>query len=339
MNKRLFITLVATLLILTTGSAVLAQGPSDHLVVNGQYGLQSGQSYEGDLTVVARDVDLANGSKVSGELSIVSYNAVLDGEIDGNVSILSPDVRFGDHLVINGDLSVCARNITQSNTAQITGKQSTGCNQLGKILSGIGVPRGSGPINVPLISQRSENPITQFFNVVVTACAVAALAALLAVLFPSPLNRMTNTAMSSPVTTGIAGFLSMGVAFASTAVYLFSILLTLGLMCLLLPVVGLIWLFIVIALLVGWIAVSVPLGTILLHRMKIYPTPMIAAAVGALALTFVQGFLSMLPCIGWLGGLMVIVLGSVGLGTVVLTRFGRRPYPEYVSARVRPDII
>jgi cytoskeletal protein CcmA (bactofilin family) len=338
-NKRLYITLFVTLLIVGSGKIALAQGPSDQVVVNGQYTLGSGKTHEGDLTIAAQDVQLKAESHVTGDVSIVSASATLDGEIDGDVSILASDVQLGKNLRINGDLSVCARNFVKDSAARITGDQSTGCNSLGELFSGMKGGRGNSPIRMPIRGNTSTNPVAQFFGAIISACVVAALAALLAVIFPNQIQRMTTTAMSTPMTTGIAGFLSMGVAVAVTAIYAFSIVLTLGVMCIALPLVGLGWLAFSIALLAGWIAISVPVGKILLHRMKIYPTPMIAAALGALVLTFFQGFLGMVPCIGWISNIVALALASVGLGAVLLTRFGTRPYPEFVSARVRPEIL
>jgi hypothetical protein len=118
-----------------------------------------------------------------------------------------------------------------------------------------------------------------------------------------------------------------------------SIVFTLGLTCLASPVIGFGWLAVGIALITGWIAVSVPVGTMVLHRLKIYPTPMVAAAVGTLVTTLAQGILGMIPCLNLISWLAVIVLGSAGFGAVLLTRFGTRPYPEIITARAGSEIL
>jgi hypothetical protein len=127
--------------------------------------------------------------------------------------------------------------------------------------------------------------------------------------------------------------LSLCVALAVTVLYVLSMVLTVGLTCLISPLFGLMWLLIIAGLLAGWIAVSVPVGKMILYRLHLTPTPMVAAAVGTLTLTLVQGFLSLIPCINLIGWLMLIILGSAGFGSSLLTRFGTRPYPEIVTAR------
>ncbi len=66
---------------------------------------------------------------------------------------------------------------------------------------------------------------------------------------------------------------------------------------------------------------------------------MVAAATGALALTFVQGLLSLIPCVNVLSGILTLVLASAGFGAVLLTRFDTRSYPEIVMAHAQPDIV
>jgi hypothetical protein len=337
--------LAVWLLALAPARFVLAQAPSgsqpDRISVNDQYVLRSGATHAGNLTVVAREVTLEEGSTVNGDLSVVSAGPVtLNGQINGDVSILAPSAQLGKTLRINGSLSICAREVKQASEAIISGSQSTGCNRLGDLFSG--VSRGAGnfpPLGNTPFGDTASNPLFRFFQVIFTSLGMAALAALAAAIFPRQVNRMSGTAISQALTTTLVGFLSIAVAVALSAIYVVSIPLTLGLTCLGLPIVGLLWLVIGIALVVGWIAVSIPFGTTLLHRMKVYPTPMVAAALGTLVLTLVQGLVQMIPCIGWIGWLMLIVIGSAGFGAVLLTRFGTRPYPEMVMARARPEIL
>jgi hypothetical protein len=338
--RRLLIAGVMISLSLAVSQVVYAQDPEDRSSVVDQYRLRDGQVHSGSLTIVAREVDLDEGSIVNGDVSIISLDDVtLDGQINGNVSILARTINLGEHLVISGNLTICSQNSNQSPAAQIRGNQSTGCNQLGAVLRG--VTRGSGGFREleGLLGDPGEHPLAAIFRTIFTALAVAALAALGAAIFPRQVNRMTGTVMTTFATMTLVGFLSMGVVLAITVVYMLSIVFTLGLTCLALPVIGVGWLAVGIALITGWIAVSVPVGTMVLHRLKIYPTPMVAAAVGALVMTLAQGILGMIPCLNIISWLAVIVLGSAGFGAVLLTRFGTRPYPEIITARAQGDII
>jgi hypothetical protein len=52
----------------------------------------------------------------------------------------------------------------------------------------------------------------------------------------------------------------------------------------------------------------------------------VAAGIGTLLLVIVINAIGIIDCIGWIPK---VVVGVVGLGAVLLTRFGTRPYPPY----------
>ncbi len=326
---------IATILALGTAHVASAQGSDGHVVINDHYVLHANETLSGDVTIMARQVELEAGSKVDGILSIIAAGSVvMDGEVDGDLSILAASTHLGKSFRLSGDLSVCSREYVLDPAATISGSQNTGCNQLGSVLGGVTRSSdGSSKISLPFFGGSNDSLITRLFRVIVTACALAALAALAVAVFPRQINRLSGTAMTSAGTTTVFGFLSLCVALAVTILYLLSMVLTVGLTCLVSPLFGLMWLLIIAGLLAGWIAVSVPVGKMILYRLHMSPTPMVAAAVGTLALTLVQGFLSLIPCINLLGLLLLIILGSTGFGSSLLTRFGTRPYPEIVTAR------
>ena len=47
----------------------------------------------------------------------------------------------------------------------------------------------------------------------------------------------------------------------------------------------------------------------------------LAAAIGTLLVSFVSALLALIPCVGWLFG---FIIALVGLGAVITTRFGSR---------------
>jgi hypothetical protein len=310
------------LLALGTAHVASAQGSGGHLVINDHYVLRANETLSGDVTIVARQVELEAGSKVDGILSIIAAGSVaMDGEVNGNLSILAASTHLGKSFRLSGNLSVCSREYVLDPAATISGSQNTGCSQLGSVLGGASRSSdGSPKIDLPFFGGLNDSLITRLFRVIVTACGLAALAALAAAVFPRQINRLTGTAMTSAATTTFFG-------------YVLSMVLTVGLTCLISPLFGLMWLLIIAGLLAGWIAVSVPVGKMILYRLHLTPTPMVAAAVGTLTLTLVQGFLSLIPGINLIGWLMLIILGSAGFGSSLLTRFGTRPYPEIVTAR------
>ena len=61
--------------------------------------------------------------------------------------------------------------------------------------------------------------------------------------------------------------------------------------------------------------------------------PVLAGGLGTLVVSLVLGGIGFIPCVGWLG---YFVVGLIGLGAVLLTRFGSRPYPENGGALAVP---
>jgi hypothetical protein len=168
-------------------------------------------------------------------------------------------------------------------------------------------------------------------TIVLTFLAVCAV-----VLWPKPVERVARTIKQSPGISWVVGFLTP-VAFAVVvpALALLSGILViacgLGLIGLMLIVVAAIGMGVAWAM--GWIAAGQLIGERILTALGVRQiTPGASAATGTAAITFLWlglGAMSELFCIGVvsvLGWILFIVLGPIGLGAVILTRFGRQDY-------------
>jgi len=294
-----------------------------------RYILHTGDNYSGDLAVAAQVVDIQPNSQVSGNLAIMALNSVhVAGKISGRLSILAPlgDVQIDSGTAIDGSVTICARNLTLAEPRTVTGNIDRGCDQLGSVASGSfsGVASGFPPIPLPFFSRYGGN----FFQMLITSFAVAAIAALLTMIFPGQMRRISEAFIRRPRIAGTVGFLSMGAALGLTLAYVLLSVVTFGVLCVLLPIAAVAWIVITVALVIGWIAIGVPLGKVLLRSTHV--PPMASGAIGTLVLTLGHGLLEMTPCTGWLAGLLLLVVGSMGFGAVLLTRLGTRAYPEYI---------
>jgi hypothetical protein len=90
-----------------------------------------------------------------------------------------------------------------------------------------------------------------------------------------------------------------------------------------------------IGLLFGWVVMGQLIGErLLLAAGRPFPNLVTSTVFGVLALTIVATMpvLEKIPCLGFIlglgGGLIGFVIGMAGLGAVILTRFGTRPYPQ-----------
>ena len=74
----------------------------------------------------------------------------------------------------------------------------------------------------------------------------------------------------------------------------------------------------------GWIAIGLEVGqraALALHQE--WPLPL-SAALGTFVLNFMANGIGFIPCVGWL---VPFLIGLLGLGGVLLSRFGTQAYP------------
>ena len=82
----------------------------------------------------------------------------------------------------------------------------------------------------------------------------------------------------------------------------------------------------------GWLALGWLIGRRLVKGLRSSNaidrnSAILEIGVGVVALTLAWQLPTLVPCVGWvLASLIGIVAGSIGLGAVLLTRFGTRPY-------------
>jgi hypothetical protein len=138
---------------------------------------------------------------------------------------------------------------------------------------------------------------------------LALLGVLAVALAPKAMGRIASQAAGDTFVSFGMGLLTLVVGFL------------LGLLLLIACCIGLLgWLALGVAWLIGWLAVGLWLGQRLLQALHVRDTSSLGEA--ALGVTIIT-ILARLPwCIGFLCGL---VLGCIGLGAVVLTRFGTQP--------------
>jgi hypothetical protein len=290
-----------------------------------EYSAPSG-THQGDLAITARHVNLS--AQVNGNVAIIALeSATLAGTVHGNIAVFAPSgtVTFESGFTAAGDVTICARDV--KNMPKSIRTLNTGCEAIPQALQNA----GAFPASLSNISRSMTAEGETLPQLLVTSVLMAALAAFTVKLFPTQAYRMTETVMMRPATTIITGFTTMGAAFSVSAIYFILTLLTLGLLCILSPLFGFVWLIIGAALIIGWIVVSTIIGRIIARRFHMKRSPIVTAALGAFLLTLVRGLLIYVPCIGGVaGGLILIVLGSAGLGAVILTRLGSREYPEFI---------
>jgi hypothetical protein len=319
MNKFRVTTLALLLLSLfafpVNALAAPAAGNSyDDVVIFGEdFSLATGETVDGTVMVFGGDVTLEAGSTV--DVDVVSFGGDINiaGTVQGSVIALGGDVTLGETAVVEQDVSTFGGELDRAAGAQVNGNafsNSSSWNfafdrnfdrnfQLGPMERGFFSGRDGGhPILWLLFS----------------SFAISTIALLFALFAPDHLRRTSEAILAEPVTSGGLGLLSF---------ILLPIVLVITLITIIGPVI--VGFAAIVAVAFGWIAVGLEVGRRLDTAFKGSWSPVVQTWLGTLVISIAAGVIGLVPCVGWIGQLL---LASLGFGGVLLTRFGTRAYPQ-----------
>ena len=327
--------LFVLLLALALPSTAFAKGLMDDQVVFGnKFTLRSGETLDGNLIVFGGNVELEAGSTVDGDVVVFGGTINADGLITGTVVGLGGPVNIGGTAVVEGEVVSAGSPINQSPGAVIEG-------DMVDLTQGpfmFNMPGGMQPWPNSMQWQDADwgwNPwlsVGQFVLLLIVGAVVATLTLLFV---PDQTERVAFTAFNSPLP-------SLGLGLLAAILFVpVIIILALGMTILIvticfLPFVLLAVVFVaVLAWAFGLIALGYEVGERLSQGLDRDWSPPLSAGVGTfLLLLVVNGLEVVLPCVGWL---FPVLAGSLGLGAVLLSRFGTHVYPESMSASVEDE--
>ena len=318
--------LFVLLLALALPSTAFAKGLMDDQVVFGnQFTLRSGELLDGNLIVFGGNVELQSGSTVDGDVVVFGGTINADGLITGSVVGLGGPVNLGGTAVVEGQVVSAGSTITQSPGAAIEGEI-------------VDLAQGPFMFNFPGGAQAwPENmqwsgmdwgwspwlSVGQFVLWLIVGAVVATLTLLF---LPDHTERVAYTAFNSPLPSLGIGLL-VAIVFVPL-IFLLSIvmIITVITICFLPLVLLAAVLVAVVAWAFGLIALGYEIGERLNQGLNQDWAAPLSAGVGTFLLILViNGLEIVIPCVGWI---FPILAGSLGLGAVLLSRFGTRLYPE-----------
>jgi hypothetical protein len=270
--------------------------------------IQSGARVQRDVVSFGGDVVIEKDVRVTGDVVVFGGNVDIAGQVGHRVTVLGGSLVLEPTAVIQDDVNISGGLLDQKEGAVVQGRIIRGQTfSSGRV--GIVPPAAVGGG----IAGAVTGLVFGFIRNIIYALALAALGALTVVFMPRQTRQVSDTAQKSAME-------SMGVGCLTVFVGL-----TLGILLIVtlcgIPFGLLVLLSLVVAWIFGWIALGRMTGEKVLEAIKVREIlPIVAVVVGILVLTIV----SFVPVIGWLVGLFI---GLLGLGAVVLTRFGTRPYP------------
>lgn len=298
-------------------STALAQGSNgDEVVLGGNYTLKSGETLDGNLFVIGGNATIEEGATLNGEIVVAGGNLSISGLVNGNIFATGGSVSLEETANIQGNISTLGGNLDRAVGATVSGEISNDLRQPFQFL----MPGNTITTPHPDVQVR-VNPvydaIWSAFWVLMRSFLWAALAVLVVLFTPTTTVRVTRALMNKPVIVGSVGLLTILV------VPLILVILAITICLLPVSLIGL------AVLLAGWafgiVALAVETGKRLASLLKLDWALPVSAGIGAFILTLViNGLDALVPCVGWLPSLLA---GSLGLGAVILTRFGTQAYP------------
>jgi len=285
----------------------------------------------GDQLCTGNNLTIAAGQTASNILAFgCNVTVEKDGLVQGSIADFGGNVTIAG--AVQGSIATFGGNVTLAETAVVEGEvASIGGNY--QISPGAVVRRATAPnpLTPPLPSNppRPFNPFNRFFNFgfdllggIVTALAFAALGALVVIFAPNATRRVGDAVQAKPLNTVGVGCLT-ALLLPILAILLIITLIGIPVAFLLGIIAWAAWIF-------GGIAIGLLAGEKILGAFKVSNIlPVVAVILGVIILMLI----GQVPILGWL---VSCVLGLIGLGAVVLTRFGTRVYPAAPTLTMIP---
>ena len=257
----------------------------------------------GEQTVTGSNFVLNTREKIAGDLFVLGGSAQVKtgSEVDGDVNVFGGSVDIAGS--VTGDINVLGGSVTLRKGATVKGSTHIFGGSIDRE-EGIAVGKSSGSQETKTGGTHGETaqmPDTDWQSVWAITSGILFVASLILLvlvsisvikLVPDKTSRMLNTARTEWRLSGGIGLLS-----------------------------GLAMIIIIAGSLIGIAVIARYIGErVMIGLGKQNWTPGQMASVGAITIALVGG-------IPVLGTLVYIVITSIGFGSLILTRFGTRPYP------------
>lgn len=295
-----------------TASPAAAATPSPRNVggslslFGGDYTLAAGEVRDGTVTVYGGSVEIEG--TVTQDLRVYGGSVDITGTVGHDVAVYGGSVHLHEHGVVGHDVTVVGGSFDRDEGARVGHdvKQEGGAGFLPS-LPGI-LPLPVLPQFVPFGGLRGFD----FGFGIVFSIGVVLLALLLQVLLPAQVATTRDALEDRP-------FASLGFG-CLTAVAGVLVSLLLGITVLLLPVSVAIAVAMGLAWLLGLAGAIALIGSRLTAALHVRADPVPTLLLGG-------ALVAVLVNVPILGGIFGLVIGSMAVGAVVLTRFGTRPHP------------
>ena len=282
---------------------------------------------DGTLVTLGEFVTLSPNFVVDGKAAIIGSRIVLDGDFGGDLTLVGEYVTINEGANLNGVVTSCTDSLTDNRVGDFAAVRH--CSEGDHTLTALDfLPFYENGISLPAPDVQITGLAT--FMLVLSALfslMLSALAVLAVALFPRHISHIEEALHAVPINLSGLGFLTLVLAFGVVVVLVILLATVPPIGLLLLPIVLLGALVLLGMGIIGWVTVALLVGDWVLYRLvQQQQPPIVAVAVGSLALFVGWHMIALIPFGVLVNLLAMVALGSMGLGAVVLTRIGTRPF-------------
>jgi len=308
--------LVLLVLLLVPASPVYAQSGGPGKVIFGDnFTLKSGETLNGDLVVFGGNVTVEKDANLNGNLVVFGGQISSNGNLNGDVVVFGGQISLAEKAVVAGNVVTIGGQVNQAEGAKVKGEV---VKNISPQIPSARIPPDVKPPKVNI----NFNPFWTVAGVFYRAVILAALAMLVVVFLKPQMEHVGKAIVSQPLMSGGVGLLTVFGGPISIVVVALIMIVTLILIPVAVLVVFAGALVIALAWLFGIIALGNEVGERFTHSINQTWAPAFTAGFGTFLLMLVGGAIGEIPCVGWL---FISVIGLVGIGAAVLTRFGTQP--------------
>jgi cytoskeletal protein CcmA (bactofilin family) len=301
--------------VVMAGGSVRLRGPvgGDVYAAGGSVTIES--TVAGNARIAGGNAEVQGSGQVSGNLTIAGGDVVILGPVKGYVQAAGGNVLIDSQ--VDGDVRVTTGSLELGPNARITGKLRYHGPDDVKRHPDAQVGGGIEKDVRARESRHRQRAHQRSFSLGgwLWTLGLIGLAALLAAAFPAVSKRLGNELRASPGLVFLLGF----AALVGLPVFALMLMITIiGL-----PLALVVMLLYFLLLLVGYVAIAVVLGDVVLTRYKAEVASLIGWRVGAAMLAMLA--LALLGRIPFLGGLVVLTALLAGIGAIMMSLRPKEP--------------
>lgn len=266
------------------------------------YILENGEKILGNISGVGTTLVIEDGATVIGDISLLASNLEVYGKVQGNINLFAGTSSFFENSVITGSINQIFNQLETSPGAIINGEINTY----------VFPTSGESNFGKGLVNIMEWFKPTFWFGLQFARILMLVLFSVLAVyIFKDPTFRVEQAIRKNPAVSWGAGIITLFFVPLISLVLIVTICLSpVGIIFALAILIGSLW---------GWTALSGIVGDQFSHWAKIDSSDVAASAIGAVIIGIIISLISLIPCVGFV---INLTISALGLGGVLLSRFG-----------------